>query len=76
MLKQFLRGIQLNADICYSQGVLEPKPGDNRGITELEYILFMSMLASYIASLRHRSGLNILAFTLALRLVCEELQVT
>jgi len=57
-------------------GVLEPNLCDNRGITELEYFLFTSTLASYSGSLRHRRGLNILVFTLALPLDCEELQVT
>lgn len=39
MLKHCLGGTQLKVDICFSQGVLEPNPGDNRGITKLEYIL-------------------------------------
>jgi hypothetical protein len=63
-------------DTGFWQGDLEPNPGDNRGITELEYILFKSTLASYSVSLRHRRGLNIIVFTLALPLFCEELQVT
>ena len=57
MLKHcFWGSSQLKVDICFSQGILEPKPGDNRGITELEYILFKSTLASYSGSLRHRRG--------------------
>ena len=72
----FFGGSQLKVDIYFSQGVLEPNPCDNRGLTELEYILFKSKLAIYSGSLRHRRGLNILVFILALHLVCEELQVT